>query len=165
MNEVQDSTANTQAKVTSIGTSTRPSGDDHMERLANTFENSAKRWEMIVYPALFAFIVLASYGFYLIFSLTNDVASLARNVNVLTTSIDRMTNNMDGITANMNVIASSMVQMDSKMDELETIRVNMEHMNHSTRAMSVSADSMRHHMGVMNHSMRPLGQMNSFMPW
>lgn len=153
------------AKVTPLGAMARPGGDEHLERLATTFETSARRWEMVVYPAMFAFIVLAVYGFYLIFSLTTDVSSLARNVTVLTHSIDRMTVNMDGISGNMNVISSSMQAMDGKMNELEPIRMNMEQMNHSTRAMTVSVDGMRYQMGTINHNMRPLGQMGSFMPW
>ncbi|MGM0593005.1 MAG: DUF948 domain-containing protein [Pseudomonadota bacterium] len=157
------------AKVTAISGSS--SGDEqaanaHMERLASTFESSARRWEMIVYPSLFAFIVLASYGFYLIFSLTSDVASLARNVSVLTTSIDRMVVNMDGITANMETISVNMNEMNGKMDELGPIRTNMEAMNQSTRSMAMSADGMRYQMGAMNHNIgRPVSQMTSFMPW
>ena len=37
-----------------------------MDRLSQAFENSARRWELIVYPTLFAFIILAAYGFYLV---------------------------------------------------------------------------------------------------
>ncbi len=44
-----------------------------MERLADTFESSAKRWELIVYPSMVAFIVLAVYGFYLVYTLSRDV--------------------------------------------------------------------------------------------
>lgn len=133
--------------------------DDHMERLATTFESSARRWEMIVYPSLFAFIVLASYGFYLVYSLTHDVASLARNVSVLTQSIDRMVINMDSISGNM-------AEMNTKMDELAPIRHNMEAMNESTRSMAMSADGMRYQMGAMNYNIgRPMSQMSSFMPW
>lgn len=125
------------------------SGDYHMERLATTFESSARRWEMIVYPSLFAFIVLASYGFYLVFSLTHDVASLARNVSVLTQSIDHMVVNMDSISTNM-----------------KSISANMETMNQSTRSMAISADGMRYQMGAMNYNIgRPMSQMSSFMPW
>lgn len=150
------------AKLTSIeGAKGRSSaiGDDSMERLATTFENSARRWEMVVYPSLFAFIVLASYGFYLIYSLTHDVASLARNVSVLTKSIDHMVVNMDSIT-------TSMKDIDGKMDALDPIRVNMEAMNQSTRSMAMSADGMRYQMGAMNYNIgRPMSQMSSFMPW
>lgn len=30
-----------------------------IERLSQAFESSAKHWELIVYPSLFAFIILA----------------------------------------------------------------------------------------------------------
>jgi methyl-accepting chemotaxis protein len=156
------------AKVTPIA-GAKEAGDgsgDHMERLATTFESSARRWEMIVYPSLFAFIVLASYGFYLVYSLTHDVASLARNVSELTQSIDHMVNNMDTITSNMNTISSNMGEMNTKMDELAPIRHNMEAMNESTRSMAMSADGMRYQMGAMNYNIgRPMSQMTSFMPW
>jgi len=158
------------AKVTNLNkaqtTSGLPGEEDHMERLATTFESSARRWEMIVYPSLFAFIVLASYGFYLIFSLTHDVASLARNVSVLTQSIDRMVVNMDSITGNMGTISANMDEMNGKMDELKPIRLSMESMNESTRSMAMSADGMRYQMGAMNYNIgRPMSQMSSFMPW
>ena len=38
-------------------------GTDSLDRLARAFESSARRWELIVYPALFAFIVLADILF------------------------------------------------------------------------------------------------------
>jgi flagellin-like hook-associated protein FlgL len=139
------------AKVTPIANSRSGElGDaNSMERLASTFENSARRWEMIVYPSLFAFIVLACYGFFLIYSLTHDVSSLARDVSKLTQSIDRMVGNMDSITGDMGTISS-----------------NMESITSSTQSMAVSADLMRYQMGAMNYNIgRPMSQMSSFMPW
>ncbi|MDH5784389.1 MAG: hypothetical protein OEZ16_02120 [Chromatiales bacterium] len=148
------------ANVTSIGSgnasSDFESGEHHMERLATTFESSARRWEMIVYPSLFAFIVLASYGFYLIYSLTHDVASLARNVAALTKSIDHMVVNMDSITGNMVSISGDLTRINHSMDTMNT----------STRAMAISVDGMRHQVGAMNYNIgRPMSQMSSFMPW
>lgn len=146
------------AKVTSIKASqpSKESGEHHMERLATTFESSARRWEMIVYPSLFAFIVLASYGFFLIYSLTHDVASLARNVSVLTKSIDHMVVNMDSISGNMGTISSDLTRINNSMDT----------MNDSTRSMAMSVDGMRHHVGAMNYNIgRPMSEMSSFMPW
>lgn len=160
-----DLQANTSNNEAGILQETIAGGDASMERLANTFANSARRWEMIVYPSLFAFIVLASYGFYLIFSLTSDVASLARNVSVLTQSIDRMTVNMDNVSVNMNHISASMVSMDQKMNALEPMSINIEQMNHAARNMSHNAEGIHHQMGAMNRNIRPMGQMGSFMPW
>lgn len=146
------------ASVTSIktGQGLLDSGERHMERLATAFESSARRWEMIVYPSLFAFIVLASYGFYLIYSLTHDVASLARNVSVLTQSIDHMAVNMDSISGNMVSITG----------DLDRINQSMDTMNASTRSMAMSVDGMRYQVGAMNYNIgRPMSQMSSFMPW
>ncbi len=146
------------ANVTSIsaGQVNPETGEHHMERLATTFESSARRWEMIVYPSLFAFIVLASYGFFLIYSLTHDVASLARNVSVLTQSIDHMVVNMDTISSNMGGISTDLHRINNSMDT----------MNDSTRSMAMSVDGMRHHVGAMNYNIgRPMSQMSSFMPW
>lgn len=144
--------------VTSINAAeeTSETGEHHMERLATTFESSARRWEMIVYPSLFAFIVLASYGFYLVYSLTHDVASLARNVSVLTQSIDHMVVNMDSISTNMGGMST----------DLHSINNSVSTMNDSTRSMAMSVDGMRHHVGAMNYNIgRPMSQMTSFMPW
>lgn len=146
------------ASVTSIGGTEREDidGERHMERLATTFESSARRWEMIVYPSLFAFIVLASYGFYLVYSLTHDVASLARNVGVLTQSIDHMVVNMDSISSNMVSISGDLNRINGSMDTV----------NSSTRNMAMSVDGIRNQMGAMNYNIgRPMSQMSSFMPW
>ena len=146
------------ATVTSInaGSQASETGDHHMERLATTFESSARRWEMIVYPSLFAFIVLASYGFFLIYSLTHDVASLARNVSVLTQSIDHMVVNMDSISGNMGGISNDLHRINNSMDT----------MNASTHSMAISVEGMRTQVGAMNYNIgRPISQMSNFMPW
>jgi len=48
-----------------------------MEQFVSSFQQSTRRWEIIVYPAMFAFVVLAGYGFFLIFSLTDDMSNMA----------------------------------------------------------------------------------------
>lgn len=148
-------------------------GDHHLERLATSFEVSARRWELVVYPALFAFIVLACYGFYLIYNLTHDVGQLARNVSSLTASVDSMAHNLNDITGDMNrvttamnSITGAMGEVSTKMDSLEPMRQNMASMDQSTRYMATSAERMGYYMGELNHNVgRPMGAMGSFMPW
>ena len=76
--------------------------NDHLERLANSFDTSARRWEMVVYPTLFAFILLAGYGFYLIFRLTHDIAVLSESVThmavIVSDSMPKMTRDIRGMT-------------------------------------------------------------------
>ena len=71
---------------------------DQLERLANTFDNSARRWEMVVYPSLIAFVLLAAYGFFLIYRLTHDIHSLSQSVTkmavIVSDAMPRMTKDM-----------------------------------------------------------------------
>ena len=120
-----------------------------MEMLANTFSASAKRWEMIVYPSLFAFILLAGYGFYLIYSLTEDAHQMAKD--------------MRQISSNMQLVSESMLTVSQNTNAqtvaMQEIVVNMRNMN-------VSVNQMRHDMSVMNYNVsRPMNKINKFMPW
>jgi len=120
-----------------------------MEMLANTFSASAKRWEMIVYPSLFAFILLAGYGFYLIYSLTQDAHQMAKN--------------MQDISNNMIVVSESMIAVSQNTNRqtaaMQDIVANMQNMN-------VSMNQMQRDMSVMNYSVsRPMNKINRFMPW
>lgn len=155
-------------------------GEQPLNRLAKSFEASARRWELVVYPSLFAFIVLACYGFYLIFSLTHDVAHLSRNVSTLTQSIDSMVRNMNDITGDMSSISGNMgtisgymgevnqnmKTVSDKMDALEPMRHSIDSINYSTRSMAWNTDRMGHYMGSMDRNVgRPMSMMNSFLPW
>lgn len=127
-----------------------------MEQLSTTFAASAKRWEMIVYPSMFAFILLAGYGFFLIYSLTTDISRMAD-------SMDRITGNMQEMSVNMHKVTQNMVIMTQTIDvqsvAMLEIVANMRGMNHSMARMT-------HDMSVMNNNVsRPMSFMNSFMPW
>ena len=113
-----------------------------MEMLANTFSASARRWEMIVYPSLFAFILLAGYGFYLIYSLTQDAHDMAKN--------------MQSMSKNMVVISESMLTISQNTNN-QTVAMN---------GMNNSMNQMRQDMSMLNRSVsRPMNKMNNFMPW
>lgn len=75
-----------------------------LDQLSKAFMASARRWEMIVYPALFAFIVLAVYGFFLIYSLTTDISRVANDMNKITITMEKIATNMDAMTKNMVVM-------------------------------------------------------------
>lgn len=120
-----------------------------MEMLANTFSASARRWEMIVYPSLFAFILLAGYGFFLIYSLTQDAHQMAKN--------------MQDISKNMVVISESMITVSQNTDNQSAA---MREMVVNMHGMNASMNQMRQDMSVMNYNVsRPMSKINSFMPW
>ncbi len=131
-------------------------GAKHLERLSTAFLASAHRWEMVVYPSLFAFIVLAGYGFYLIYSLTSDAHEMTK-------SMDQMTRSMVVMTREMTSVSKNMVVMSQIMGDQAA---SMRDMSGSMRSMNVSMNQMRYDFSIMNQSVsRPMSFMNSFMPW
>ncbi|MCW8922321.1 MAG: hypothetical protein OQK69_01640 [Gammaproteobacteria bacterium] len=115
---------------------------ESLNELTQTFTASTRRWQMIVFPAMFAFILLATYGFFLIYSLTKDVGSIA-------TQMGSINNTMQAVVVNM-----------------ERQTMSIQEMNGHVRNMTVSMGKMSHDMAVINNSVsRPMQFMNSFTPW
>jgi len=151
---------------------------DPLERLANTFDSSARRWEMVVYPSLFAFVLLAGYGFFLIYRLTHDIAILsqsvthmavivsdamprmAKDLGTMTGSVNNMTDNIDGMT-------DEIVSMSGQMDSLTPMSENLKSMTHNIGNMNRSVYGMQRDMHGMNRTVSsgPFGMMNDMMPF
>jgi methyl-accepting chemotaxis protein len=145
-----------------------------IDRLSQAFETSARRWELIVYPSLFAFIILAAYGFYLVFSLAKDVHYLAisvdSNMTVLASNMQSMSDNMGQLTANVRTMTVSVESISRDVSTLEPMLTNMEQMDKSMQAMTYTTHNMRNDMAVMNRNIgqgiaRPMSFFNNFMPW
>jgi len=163
----------------------RPEERDYsLDRLSEAFETSARRWELIVYPSLFAFILLAGYGFYLVYSLTRDVHYLAisvdSNMTVMASNFQSVADNMNHMTSNIRMINGTLTEISTKVSTLEPMLTNMTSMDKSMDSMDRAMDSMdraikamtvtTHYMGGDMHSInrnvsRPMSFMNSFMPW
>ncbi|NOR52358.1 MAG: hypothetical protein GQ470_07025 [Gammaproteobacteria bacterium] len=147
----------TKNKVTPIKGANSPldGAELHMDRLATAFESSSRRWELIVYPSLFAFIILASYGFFLIYSLTTDIATMSRNISQMTVVIERMTDDVG--------------KMATDMDNLSPMRTSMDNMSTDMRTMSISTDGMNRDMNYMSREVgvmnRNFGRMSNIVPW
>jgi len=93
-----------------------------------------QRLQLIVYTALFAFIVLAAYGYYLIFNLTHDVHSLSNDVRQMTRSVNQMSMS---VTANMEIISNSIVQMQRSTGQMaDTVSQTLPEMALNTTVMT-----------------------------
>jgi hypothetical protein len=113
--------------------STTTVSDASLDKFARIFEASARRWEVIVYPSLLAFIILAAYGFYLIYSMTSDVHRVTEQMDpivhsmvMVSDNMVRVTDNMTSMTANMNSITNEMVHMGRNFDEGIAIAARMD---------------------------------------
>lgn len=158
--------------------------DASLERFARSFEVSARRWELVVYPSLFAFILLAGYGFFLIYSLTQDMHVLAKNMDpqmslhmsqmadhvaVLSVSIQLMGEEIEQMGKHVSEIKDEMQSMSTKMDTLNPMLVNMSEMNNAMHTMAANTSLMTRNTGMMTHEIgkmgRPMNVINSFFPW
>jgi uncharacterized protein YoxC len=141
-----------------------------IDRLSQAFETSAKRWELIVYPSLFAFIILAAYGFYLVFSLAKDVHYLAisvdSNMTVLASNMQSISDNMGQMSANVRSMAVGVDSMARDVSTLEPMLTSIESMSNSVQHMTMTTANMRDDMSHMNRNItRPMRFINWFMPW
>nr|VFK13597.1 MAG: hypothetical protein BECKLPF1236B_GA0070989_104920 [Candidatus Kentron sp. LPFa] len=140
-----------------------------LDRFAKSFESSARRWEMIVYPSMFGFIIVAAYGFFLIYNVTRDMHSLAKsmdpamesNMEIMANSINRMTDHVATITANIDQMTRNVENMDatisavnSSMGEIKTDMGNMAEKIQALEPILVNISEMNQSMRVMNQSIR-----------
>ena len=148
-----------------------------MDRLSAAFESSARRWELIVYPSMFAFIILAAYGFYLVYSLAKDVHYLAISVDshmtVMAGNMQSISENMGQMAANVRTMTVSLDAIEHKVGTLEPMLANIDSMDDaiqtltvSTQNMTTAAQNMQYDMARMQNNIgRPMSFMNNFMPW
>ncbi len=154
---------------------------DSIERLAIAFERSARRWEMVAYPAMVLFTLLAVFGFYKIYSVSENMRIMAErlqpqmgvHMDKLTTSMEsltanvaQMSRNIDAMQHRVATMSADTKEMAEQMKVLSTMDQNIARMNQSVTAMTAHTDMMRWNMATMNRSIqRPMNFMNSFMPW
>ena len=98
-----------------------------------------QRLQLIVYTALFAFIVLAAYGYYLIFNLTHDVHSLSNDVRQMTRSVNQMAMSVN---TNMDIISSNIMLMQRSTSLMaDTVAQTMPEMSANTTVMTKTAQN------------------------
>ena len=158
-----------------------PEGDA-MDRFVRAFEASARRWELVMYPAMLAFVVLAAFGFFMIYNLSKDISTMAqgmdpelgKHLNQISESVIYLSENMRTMTRRVYHMSDSVEAMTGRMEALKYmepmltnmngIGISMDSINKETYTMILSMDAMRHDMDDMSHSMRSLGDMNNIMP-
>lgn len=143
------------------------------DKFSRTFEASARRWELIVYPSLLAFIILAAYGFFLIYTLTTDVSRLARSMETIVVSMQDVVVNMGAVSGNVATISNNLFTIATEVsDNSETMHnmlVKMGNINDSMGVMTVPMYQIRHDMSNMSHNMHnvagPMKMVGGIMPF
>jgi uncharacterized protein YoxC len=126
--------------------------------------------QMIVYPAMVAFIILSAYGFFLIQSLTTDVHQLTETISQVNTSMVGVANNMNSMNTQMEKLTESVESMSRNVGLMtggvQNMTGSVEQMNASTQNMAVSTYNMQHDLWSMNKNISgPMKMFNKFNPF
>ncbi|MDM8565524.1 DUF948 domain-containing protein [Candidatus Halobeggiatoa sp. HSG11] len=132
-----------------------------MEKFVSSFQQSTRRWEIIVYPAMFAFVILAGYGFFLIYSLTHDMNSMARSMDPdmgqhmgsMTNSISSLSEQIQVMSGQVQMMTRTMSDISVKLDTLQPMLDHVAQMDHSMSNMTTSLSNIDKMMVQMDRSM------------
>lgn len=143
-----------------------PALSNSIERFVEAFEKSSRRWEMVVYPVMFAFALLAIYGFYLIYSLTHDMHVMTYSITHMSSTIDNMSIKLDPIAAMGQDLSSMEGKMASLDQSVNTMTASVDNMTTSVGQMSQDMGQVGYDMNHMSRNVsKPMSFFNSFMPW
>jgi hypothetical protein len=137
-----------------------------MEQFVSSFRQSTRRWEIIVYPAMFAFVVLAGYGFFLIYSLTGDMSSMARSMDpnmgehmeTMTVSITKLSEQIIIMSGQIQIMTRTMSDISVKLDTLPPMLQHMGVIDQSMGKMVYSLKHIDQMMVQMDQSMTRMDQ-------
>ncbi|MBF0180136.1 MAG: hypothetical protein HQM03_08940 [Magnetococcales bacterium] len=144
---------------------------------AKSFDKSARRWELIVYPSLFAFIILAMYGFFLIYSLTQDIRTMASSIDPkMGVNMGNLSNNINQLSNNVELMATHLEYISDNMEtmsvDMQSMSENMENITDSIRTMNTSVTGMSQNVALLTGSVKSMdksmgevnGKMNALNP-
>jgi hypothetical protein len=151
---------------------------DILRNLVTSLVQSNRRWQLVVFPSLFAFILLAAYGFYLIYSLVEDVDKMAnsvylnmgfmsermgqisQNLDALTGSVRDISVNLDDLTGTVTAMNLTVADISGQMQTLPPMLGAMREVNLRIGSMDESMQSLNGRIGTMNQSVQTMtGQM------
>ncbi len=138
---------------------------------AETLETFEARWRYAVFPAMIAFIILAAFGFYLIYGMLKRMEDLSANVNrmteVIAVTLPAMQKNINMISDDVNKMSGTIQGSFPGIDKnVSTMSKEMKTLSYSTNSMAATTQSMGSDLWEMNRNIsKPLALMNKMIPW
>lgn len=155
-----------------------------INEVAQTLTKGIRKWEKVIYPMMVAFIILAAYGFWLIYNVTKDMNNISNNMIVMTKAVVTMTNTLN---KKMNAIENQMVEMNGHMASIDNLDTQLTKINtnfgdltqslnnmdqtltgiyQSVYYMGYSTNYMSSNLSELNSNISaPMHSMNSIIPW
>lgn len=137
------------------------SGQDVLCKLVTALVQSNRRWQMVMFPAVFAFALLAGYAFYLIVNLVQDIDTMTRAVDVnmgfMSERMGQISRNLDGLTGsvrdisvNLDDLTGTVTAMNGKLDTLPPMLDSIRDVDIRIGSVDQTMRSLDTRMGSMN---------------
>ncbi|MEE9446620.1 MAG: hypothetical protein V3V09_01580 [Arenicellales bacterium] len=134
----------------------------HIERMLRQMERSSRRWEKMVFPMIIAFVLLAGYGFFLIYSVTRDMSTIATIIQEdFRTEVTQISQNIDKMVRQVEGMKETIAQVSTKMDPLQDMTpllAEIKQLDDSVSAISGSVRNMDNSVVGLNQSMHNMGR-------
>lgn len=134
--------------------------NSHIERMLRQMEHTSTRWEKLVFPAMIAFILLAGYGFFLVYSVTRDMSMIAQFMDKdMREDMVKISQNMDTMSTQVEKMSKSVLAISYQMQPIEDLRpmlIEIKKLDDSLGRINGTMLSMDQSVGKMNRSMTSL---------
>ncbi|MBK8455919.1 MAG: hypothetical protein IPL47_01395 [Phyllobacteriaceae bacterium] len=118
---------------------------------------------LFVYAGMAAFVILAFYGFFLIYQLTRDVHVAVKQTVIMADQMQEMTRVMADMRSSMTTMDATITDMNGTMRNMNGA---IAHMDNSLVQMGNTMSLMQHSARNLDQSIGPvMGTMNRFMPF
>ncbi len=125
--------------------------------------NALKSVRIVVYAGMAAFVLLAAYGFFLIYLLTSDARTMAEQMVRMTSRIEMMSRDMGAMNTTISDMSSNIGDMRGTLIQMNR---HIETMDASTAHMAATVTLIQHSARNLDSSFGPaMGVMNNFPPF
>lgn len=128
--------------------------------LVRSLADSTRLWQMVVFPALFAFVLLASYGFYLVYNLVEDVDKMASsvylNLGFMAERMSQISQNLDALTGSVRDISVNLDDLTGTVTAMNTNVVTISEEITTMTPMLAAIRDVDVHIATMDASMQAL---------
>lgn len=146
-----------------------PSERDVLCRLVAALVQSNRRWQIVMFPLLFGFSVLAGYMFFLILHLVNDIDTMARAVDVnmgfmsermaqISRNLDGLTGSVRDISVNLDDLTGTVMAMNVKLDTLPPMLDSIRDVDLRIGSVDQTMRSLDGRMGSMNATLHTMNE-------
>jgi len=123
-------------------------------------ERSSRRWEKMVFPALIAFLLLAGYGFFLVYSVTRDMSTIAQTIETdFRSDVTHIRNDISNMVNEVKIMEETIAAISVKMDPLQDMGpmvAEIRNLDQSVNKISGSVQNMDESVVNMDNSMSNL---------